>query len=43
MKKLFTLLVTALVAVSASAQLDVVKLFTKDGNTYKLPSNDVPG
>ena len=39
MKKLFTLLVTALVAVSASAQLDVVKLFTKDGNTYKLPSN----
>ena len=39
MKKLFTLLVTALIAVSASAQLDVVKLFTKDGNTYKLPSN----
>lgn len=38
MKKLFTLFVTALVAVSASAQLDVVKLFTKDGNTYKLPS-----
>lgn len=39
MKKLFTLLVTALVAVSASAQLDVVKLFTKDGNSYKLPAS----
>ena len=39
MKKIFTLLVTALFAVSASAQLDVVKLFKKDGNSYKLPSN----
>ncbi|MGN1376132.1 MAG: hypothetical protein ACI4V5_06215, partial [Prevotella sp.] len=39
MKKLFTLLVTALFAVSASAQgeLQLVKLFQKDGNSYKLP------